>query len=297
MSVHAVGSAPRDIRSAGYEIKGPSALAGDWRRFWALTFTIARNEFKLKFFGSALGYLWQLMRPLLLFGVLYVVFSHLVKVGANVAHFPVVLLSGIVMFTFFSEATGTSVRSVVERENLVRKVQFPRLVIPAAVVLTAFFNLCLNLIAVAIFMIASGVEPKLTWLELTLILLVVVIFASGIAMLLSSLFVRYRDIQPIWDVISQVMFYISPVIYPIERVLEKHSDIFGIPINRLYFVNPLSEILVQFRHAMVDNAAPSASSVIGGFPEVLIPAGIIVVLFVLGFRVFNSSAPLIAENL
>jgi ABC-2 type transport system permease protein len=297
MNVRAVGTGPRDIRSAGYEIKGPSALAGDWRRFWALTFTIARNEFKLKFFGSALGYLWQLMRPLMLFGVLYVVFSTLVKVGANVPHFPVVLLSGIVMFTFFAEATGASVRSVVERENLVRKVQFPRLVIPAAVVMTAFFNLCLNLVAVAVFMLASGVGPKLTWLELPLILAVVVVFACGVAMLLSALFVRYRDMAPIWDVISQVMFYISPVIYPIERVLEKRSSVFGIPVHRLYFVNPLSEILVQFRHAMIDNNAPAATSVIGGFPEVLIPAGIIALLFVLGFRVFNRSAPLIAENL
>src|SRR3977135_4061047 len=181
MSVHAEVT-PADIRDAGYEMKGPSALAGDWRRFWALSLTIARNEFKLKFFGSALGYVWQVMRPLLLFGVLYVFFTkvsnpNLVEEGAK--FYGAQLLGSVVLFTFFAEATAGAVRSVVDRENLVRKIQFPRMVIPVSVVLLALFNLGLNLIVVLIFALASGVEPNLSWLELPLIVGMLVVFVAG----------------------------------------------------------------------------------------------------------------------
>src|ERR1700750_1106119 len=146
-------------------ISGPSALSGDPRRFLHLTWTLAVLDFRLKCCGSALGYLWQLMKPLLLFGVMLFVFTKAVKLGHGVTEYPVVLLSGIVMFTFFAESTGAAVSSVVDREALVRKIQFPRLVIPLAVVLTAYFNLALNYSAVVIFMLARGVPVRWSWLE------------------------------------------------------------------------------------------------------------------------------------
>ena len=126
-------------------IRGPSALGGSPQRFWTLTWTLAVLEFRLKFFGSVLGYFWQLMRPLLMFGVLYVVFTELVRLGGGVNNYPVVLLMGIIIFTFFAEATGTSVTSVPDHETLVRKVHFPRLVIPLSVVLTTYLNFILEL--------------------------------------------------------------------------------------------------------------------------------------------------------
>src|SRR5271155_3445437 len=169
------------IEGVGQPIRGPRALSDNWRRFWHLTFTIARNEFKLRFFGSMLGYFWQLMRPLLLFGVLLFVFSHVAKVGGTAPHYAVALLAGIVLFPFFGEATGGSVRSVVDRENLVRKIQFPRLVIPLSVVLIACFNLCLNLIVVLIFALAEGVRPMLSWVEAPLIIGLLVFFCTGLA--------------------------------------------------------------------------------------------------------------------
>src|SRR4051794_36255925 len=165
-----------------------------------------------------LGYLWQLMRPLLLFGVLYFVFTQAIKVGANAKFFPAVLLTNIVLFTFFAEATSGAVTSVVDRENLVRKIHFPRLVVPAAIVLTALFNLCLNLLAVAVFIVASGVELRLSWIELPLLVLLLAILASGIAMLLSALYVRLRDMRPIWEVVLQVLFYGTPIIYVLETI-------------------------------------------------------------------------------
>src|SRR5580700_1428685 len=120
MSTTELNISKLDLAGLGPPMRGPRALTQDWSRFWHLTYNIARNEFKLRFFGSILGYFWQLMRPLLLFGVLLFVFSHL-KVS-TAPHYSVALLAGIVLFTFFGEATGGAVRSVVDRENLVRKI-------------------------------------------------------------------------------------------------------------------------------------------------------------------------------
>src|SRR3954454_15880275 len=128
----------------GAPIKGPTALGADPRRLWRLTWTLATTDFKLRFFDSRLGYLWSLMRPMMLFGVLYLVFTEALKFGSDLPDFPVALLLGIVLFTFFSEATSQAVRSLFNREPLVRKVEFPRLAVPLASVLTATFSLMLN---------------------------------------------------------------------------------------------------------------------------------------------------------
>lgn len=292
-------SEPVPYEPLGRPIRGPRALTNDWTRFWHLTYNIARNEFKLKFFGSMLGYAWQVMRPLLLFGVLYVFFvviSHVGKGGhPGEAIYGVQLLGSIVLFTFFGEATGGAVRSVVERENLVRKIQFPRLVIPLSITLLAFFNLVMNLVVVLIFALISGVQPMLSWLELPLILTMLVLFSTGIAMLLSAMFVSFRDIQPIWEVISQILFYASPVIIPVETVREKliHEPF----LWHIYLLNPLVTVFQQFRHAMVNHATLSAGQVLGGWIHLLEPLGIVAFTFALGFWVFNRSAPSVAENL
>jgi ABC-2 type transport system permease protein len=287
-------------QSLGRPIKGPRALTNDWARFWHLTYNIARNEFKLKFFGSALGYVWQVMKPLLLFGVLYVFFVLVAHVGRggkpSEQFYGVQLLGSIVLFTFFGEATAGAVRSVVDRENLVRKIQFPRLVIPLSVVLLAFFNLMLNLVVVMIFALVSGVHPMLSWLELPLILIMLILFATGMAMLLSALFVGLRDIQPIWEVFSQILFYGSPVIIPIltvrEKLIPSHEFLYHI-----YMLNPLVTIFQQFRHAMVTHATLSAGQALGSWLGLLAPLGITAGVFALGFWVFNRSAPFVAENL
>jgi ABC-2 type transport system permease protein len=290
-------SATAEASSTGRLVRGPSALTNDWSRFWHLTYNIARNEFKLRFFGSVLGYLWQLMRPLLLFGVLYVFFVLVANVNSQTGpgdeHYGAQLLASIVLFTFFGEATGGAVRSVVDRENLVRKIHFPRLVIPLAVVLLAGFNLGLNLCVVFIFALAEGVTPMLSWLELPLIVLFLGVLATGVAMLLSALFVRFRDIQPIWEVFSQILFYASPVIISIATVQAKLSPTW----LHLYMLNPLATTFQQFRHAMITNATPSSAALLGSWAALLEPVAIVAAVFAVGFWVFNRSAPAIAENL
>ena len=281
----------------GRPIRGPHALTDDWSRFWHLTYNIARNEFKLRFFGSALGYLWQLVRPLLFFAVLYVFFTQIADVnkgqGPSGQFYGSQLLCSIVLFTFFQEATGGAVRSVVDRETLVRKIQFPRLVIPLSIVLLASFNLALNLVVVLAFALIEGVRPMLSWLELPLIVAMLVVFSTGIAMLLAALFVKFRDILPIWEVVAQVIFYSSPVIISLVTVKESLSP----TLFHIYMLNPLATIFQQARHAIVTHATPSAVEALGSWAALLAPTGIVVAIFVLGFWVFNRSAPHVAEDL
>jgi ABC-2 type transport system permease protein len=283
-------SMPAEAMKPAVRVRGPAAFSGDLHRFFSLVWTLAVLEFKLRFFGSALGYFWQLIRPLLLFGVLYVVFTHFVRFNKGVPYFPAVLLTGIVMFTFFADSTSGAVTSVIDRESLVRKIEFPRLVVPLSVVLTAAFNLGLNLLAVMVFVLATGVTPLWTWLFMPVLLLALVAFATGAAMLLSALYPRFRDIRPIWEVALQVLFYGSPILYAIEIVPDNR-------IREALMLSPLGAILQQTRHWLIDPHAPSAATVIGGSARLLVPAAILVGAVGLGLWVFAREAPRIAEEL
>jgi len=266
----------------------PSAMGGDLGRFWNLTVTLAATEFKLRYFGSALGYLWSLMRPLLFFGVLYVVFTKVIRFGAGIEFYPVYLLTSIVFWTFFTEACGASVTCLTDREALLRKIRFPRMVIPLSVSLTALFNLAMNMIAVLIFAFASGVEPHWTWLEMPFLIALLVIFACGIGMMLSALYVRFRDVAPIWEVTAQILFYASPVLYVSAQYKQ---------FETVALMNPIAAILTQMRHAFIDNSAPSLSTAMGSPALVAIPLAVIAVVFAAGLWTFNREAPRIAENL
>ena len=158
------GARSEPTRSMLRDVPGPSALGGGWRRALELLYLIAALDFKRHYFGTALGYVWSIARPLMLFGVLLAVFTQIFRLGSEVPHYPVLLLFNIVLFGFFQEATGIAVKSIVAQEGVVRKTQFPRLVIPLAVVLTTLFNLGLNLVVVLVFLLAFGVTPMWTWL-------------------------------------------------------------------------------------------------------------------------------------
>jgi ABC-2 type transport system permease protein len=275
---------PADMRI----VQGPSALGNDPRRFVALTRTLTLTDFKLKFYGSALGYVWQLVRPLLLFGILLFVFTNFIKFG-KVPHYEVLLLLALVLYSFIAEGVSGAVDSVVAREPLVRKVQFPRLVIPATVVATAFLNLLLNLVAVFIFAAIRDVQPQWQWFELPLILLLMVMLASGAAMLVSCLFVRYRDVKPITDVLLQALFYGTPIFYPVERIAPTLRHL-------LVMLNPFAAIIQAAKHAFVPSSMTAAEAA-GGTVNLLVPLAIILGLFGVGFYVFNKEAPRIAEEL
>jgi ABC-2 type transport system permease protein len=275
---------------AAEEIRGPSAYGGSWARFVHLTWLLAITEFRLAYFGSALGYLWSLMRPLLFFGVLYVVFSQVIRFGHQIPDYPMVLLVNVVLFTFFSEASGNSVRSVLNRESLVRKMQFPRMVIPTSTVLTSALNLATNLVAVFAFLLVYGITPRWEWLLLPLILIPLIAFTTGVAMILSSLYVTFRDVAPIWAVFTQLLFYATPILYTFEQAHPGWQ-------RHLLMSNPLACLLEQARRWLVDPTAAGAVDAAGGFAWFLIPIAIFLGVILFGFWVFNNQAPKIAERL
>jgi ABC-2 type transport system permease protein len=272
------------------EIRGPSALGGGTRRFWDLLYLISVTEFKKTYFGTVLGYVWSLLRPLLLFGVLLFVFTQIFRVGSAVPHYPALLLFNIVLFGLFQEATSMAVGSVLAQEGIVRKTQFPRLVIPMAIVLTSLFNFAVNLIAVTVFLFAFNVDPTWTWLLFPVIVAAIFVLTSAVSMLLSSLFVRYRDVAIIWGVMVTALFYATPVLYPLEIVHNStHRDILAL--------NPLVPLFAEARHLVIDPNAPGAAGAVGGWVH-LIPAAVIALgLCVSAIWYFNREAPRVAEQL
>jgi ABC-2 type transport system permease protein len=283
-----VSEAPVVLR----EVRGPSALGGGRRRSLELLYLIAVTEFKRSYLGTALGYVWSLMRPLMLFAVLLLVFTQAFDLGSLVRNYPVLLLFNIVLFGFFQEATTQAVPSIVGQESVVRKTQFPRLVIPLAVVLTAAFNLAVNLVVVLVFLLASGIEPIWSWLLFPLVLVALVVFTAAVSMLLSALYPRFRDAAIIWSVAATALFYATPVLYPIELLARESPT-----LSEVAMANPLAAVIQQMRYAVIDSDAQSAGAAIGGAPRLIFPAAIVLGVFLAGLWIFNRMAPRVAEEL
>jgi ABC-2 type transport system permease protein len=282
MSQAAVDQGLRDVR-------GPSALGGGWRRSLELLYLIAVTEFKKTYFGTVLGYLWSLARPLMLFGVLLAVFTQVFRIGSEVPNYPVLLLFNIVLFGFFQEATQTAVNSIVSQEGVVRKTQFPRLVIPLAVVLTSLFNLCLNLVVAFVFILAWGIAPTWTWLLFPLVLGLLFVITTAVSMIVSSLYPRFRDTAIIWSVLATVLFYATPVLYPMGIVPDTMEDFLRL--------NPLVPLFEAARAWVIDPSAPGPINAAGGIDGLLPAVAIYVATCVLAVWIFNREAPLIAEQL
>jgi ABC-2 type transport system permease protein len=271
------------------DIPGPGALGGGRRRTLELLYLIAVTDFKKTYFGTVFGYLWSIARPLMLFGVLLAVFTQVFRLGSSVPHYPVLLLFGIVLFGFFQESTGMAVTSIVAQESVVRKTQFPRLVIPLAIVLTCLFNLGLNLVAVLVFLLAFGVTPLWTWLLFPLVLVALIGLTTAVSMIVSSLYPRFRDIAIIWTVASTVLFYASPVLYPLDKVPS--------PLREIMMINPLAPLLELARKWVIDPTAPGPAALTPNDLLLLAPVAVYVVVCVLAVWLFAREAPRIAEEL
>jgi ABC-2 type transport system permease protein len=289
VSAGAATEAAEPPRAELQEVLGPSAIGGGRRRFFDLLWLIAVTEFRRTYFGTVLGYLWSLIRPLLLFAVLLFVFTKVLRIGSETPNYPVLLLLGIVLFSFFQEATQNAVTSVVAQEGVVRKTQFPRLVIPLSTVMTCAFNLSLNLIVVFVFILAWGVDPTWTWLLFPFALALLFVYTAAVSMMLSVLYVRFRDIAIIWTVVSQVLFYATPVLYPITAVPESYQH--------LLLINPLAPLFNEIQVWVINPDAPTAAAVGGGALALLPAAVIFVATCIYSVWIFNRDAPRIAERL
>jgi ABC-2 type transport system permease protein len=271
------------------EIRGPSALGGGRRRAADLLYLMAVAEFRRSYLGTALGYAWSLARPLMLFGVLLLVFTQAFDLGERVQQYPVLLLLNIVLFGFFQEATVLAVGSILASEPIVRRTQFPRLVIPLAVVLTGLFNLGANLVVVFVFILVAGIDPMWTWLLLPLIVVALTVLTTAVSTIVSALNPRFRDTGIIWTVAVTALFYATPVLYPLEIVPGT--------IGRLLALSPLAPLFELARKWVIDPGAPGPAEAAGGAVWLLVPAAIFAAVCAVAVWIFNREAPRIAEEL
>jgi ABC-2 type transport system permease protein len=275
------------------EIRGPSATGGGGRRFFDLLWLTSRTEFKLGYHGTVLGFLWSFARPLMLFAILLVVFTQIFRLGSATPNYAPMLLLNILLFQFFSEATGQAATSVVRSEGVVRKMQFPRLVIPLSVVTTNILQLAFSLVVVFGFVVLYGVTPQWTWVFFPIALGCLVVLTTAVAMLLSVLYVRVRDISVIWAVFTTALFYAAPILYPFNAVAEAAPQ-----FRDLILLNPLTPIFLQINEWVFNPDAPGAIEATGGRPLLLvIPIAIAIATCVAAPIIFNREAPRVAEEL
>jgi ABC-2 type transport system permease protein len=250
---------------------------------------LVKTDFKLRYQGSALGYVWSLLRPLLIFLILYLVFTVFFPVSKGVPHYPVYLLTGIVLWNYFTEVTSGGVSAIVGKGDLLRKINFPKYVVILAGSFSALINLTLNGVVIAIFMIFGHVP--ITWSALLLIPLIIELFIISIAVafLLSALFVRFRDVSYIWEVIMQGAFYGTPILYALQRVPHKYA--------KFLILNPVAQIIQDSRHALVTPYAETINQIYGGDKFIwLIPIGLTALIAVGASTYFRRRSKYFAEE-
>lgn len=270
------------------DVRGPSGLSGGgWSRFLKLLWRMAKSDFQLRYTQPVLGYVWSLLGPLLLAGVLYLAFTRFLRFGGEIQNYPVLLIFDVMIFSYFSQATSRAVPSFVQRQNITRKVEFPLLAVPLSAVVAAFLTFCLNMVVVFGLLVAVGIEIRWTWLLFPLIVLGITAVASAGGVLLASLYVRVRDVGEIWSPLSRALFYATPVLIPIEFYPPQWHWI-------LYF-NPLAPLLAQARVWVIDPSAPTYADATGGSIYLLIPLGVFLVAAVAAIFAFRRFAPRAAE--
>lgn len=249
------------------------------------------TDFKLRYQGSFLGYAWSLLKPLFLFAIMYFVFGLLIRLG-TVEHFAVYLLLGIVLWNFFSEATGQGMESIVNRGDLIRKINLPKYIIVLSATISALINLCLNLVIVAVFMVVNGVELHVSALLLPVYIVEIYVLALGLAYFLSALNVKYRDTSHIWEIIMQAAFYATPVIYTLSIVIEK-SELAA----KLLLMNPVAQAIQDARYALITKQTVTPTTLFTNDLYPLIPLALVAAIFVIGVLYFKKHSKYFAENI
>jgi ABC-2 type transport system permease protein len=258
----------------------------------ALLAELVRTDFKLRYQGSFLGYAWSLLRPLFMFAILYIVFVRVFPLGKGIPHYPVYLFMGIMLWNFFTEMTQQSLSSIVGRGDLIRKIRIPRWVIVFSSSISALINLGLNLIVLVAFMVLNHVDIMRSMVLLPLLLFEVYLLALGLSLFLSALYVKFRDVSYIWDVVLQAGFYLTPILYPLARVN-------NLLFEKLILLSPIAQALQDARYAVVshDPAVVTTNRIFDGGWYQLIPFAVVLVLLAAGLVYFKSQANSFAENI
>ena len=249
------------------------------------------TDFKLRYQGSVLGYVWALLRPLFLFAILYVFFVEILHIGKEIEHWGVALLLGIVMWNFFSEVVSQGLKSIVNSGGIIRKINFPKYIIVISTSLSAVINLVINLFVVMLFAVVDGVEPSWGMLLIPLFILELYVFALGLAFLLSAINVRFRDVGYIWEVVSQALFYGSAIMFPINRVLAMSHE-----VALLLLVNPLAQAIQDARYFGVTQGVQTVHTITDTISIILAPFIIAMATFAIGALYFRRRSPSFAEE-
>jgi ABC-2 type transport system permease protein len=265
-----------------------SHAGGQIRRTVTIAWVMAKSDLKQRYMGSILGAFWTLIRPLLLFAVLYIVFSHIVRMGGAIYRYPMYLLLSLTVWGLFADLTSSGVGCLVHREGIIRKIRIPMLSIPLASLIEALVQFTASMVIWLGFAIASGIRPTATWLLAPFLLVFVAIVSFGVALGLSVLFVRFRDVGPIWEVAVQVLFWATPVIYVSTYPPQPLRDILGL--------NPLAPVLTELRRWLIDPSAPGVRDVFATW-SIVGSVTVAVLVVVVGVVAFQKDAPRAAERI
>ncbi len=271
-------------------------LIRKYRYSWILLRELVKTDFKLRYQGSMLGMAWSVLKPLMLFAVMYVVFVRFLRFGAGIPHFAVSLLLAQTLWAFFQEATSQGMQAIVGRGDLLRKLKFPKYIVVVSSTVSALINLVISLFVVLIFMIVNGVEFRPTILLFPFVIMELYLFSLGVALLLSTLFVRFRDIGHIWDVIMQAWFYATPIIYPLTQLI----DVGWLSIAKLVLMlNPIAQIIQDARYLVVTTQTETIWGLVGQrcWLFKLVPLLIVAVVLLVGTIIFRRRSLYFAEEL
>jgi len=250
------------------------------------------TDFKLRYQGSALGYLWSLLKPLFLFAIMYIVFGNFLRVGDAVEHFSVYLLLGVVFWSFFTEATSQGLASIVNHGELIRKVNFPKYIIVVAGSLSALINLGLNLIIITVFIFINGVQLHFSALLFPLYIIELYVFALSLAFLLSAAYVKFRDVSHIWEVLLQGAFYATPILYPLTLVIKQA----GHTAAQLLMMNPIAQIIQDARYVLVTRQSIRLVDLTSNIFIQLTPFVVVILFAIFSGLYFKKHSSYFSEN-
>jgi ABC-2 type transport system permease protein len=269
-------------------MSGMQKLSERYRYSLILLRQLVITDFKLRYQGSVLGYLWTLLRPLALFAILYVVFAQFLKFGDTIPHFPVYLLVGIVLWNYFVEVTSGSVSAIVGKGDLIRKINFPKYVIILAGSFSALINLAINFVVIAAFMMFNNIDVRETIVFLPILIFELFVFSLGLAFFLSAIFVRFRDINYIWEVIVQGAFYATPIIYPLSLIPADAA--------KAIMLNPIAQIIQDARYVLITPETQTIAQVYGSRLIRLVPLAMAIILVAVAAWYFRSRSRYFAEE-
>lgn len=251
---------------------------------------LVKTDFKLRYQGSVLGYLWALIKPLLMFAILYVVFAKVLRFGGDIPHYPVYLLVGTVIWNFFTECAQQGIHAIEQRGDLLRKINFPKYIVVVSATSTAVINVLINLCVVIVFALINGVTPSLSWLLVPLSLAELYALALGISLLLGAINVKFRDIGNIWDVITQALFYAVPIIYPISMVSQTSTF-----AAKIILMNPIAQAIQDIRYNMITTTTETTWGFVG-VQWGLLSVAIVIAILVISILYFRKKSKHFAEE-